>query len=48
MKILILAVGTVVFIADVISRYQLKKTLERGDLLKDLLKEESNGRSNKA
>lgn len=39
MTTIIFAVGTIVFIADVISKYQLKKTLERNDLLKDLLKE---------
>ena len=39
MKIIIFAVGAIVFIADVISKYQLKKTLEITDLLKDLLKE---------
>lgn len=43
MKIIIFAVGAIVFIADVISKYQLKKTLERTDLLKDLLKEKQNG-----
>ena len=39
MKIIIFAVGAIVFIVDVISKYQLKKTLEKTDLLKDLLKE---------
>lgn len=39
MKVIIFAVGAIAFIADVISKYQLKKTLEKTDLFKDLLKE---------